>query len=154
MGECENGMHHNGERLTVTVWSSWLKALATLGSVAACGRASFTIRFILFLLLATFLRRAERRDKCVQGQFVYTRSSWFSRAANTAAEVTKNLCLLWNSNIHCFLKQKLFSAIHVVVLWFKHKISAVGSASVFRCWNERIRWTCYIRPAQTFMWCG
>jgi hypothetical protein len=56
MGECENSMHHNsewGNGIGLVILVEGLDVF-TLWSVAACGRASFTIRFILFLLLATF----------------------------------------------------------------------------------------------------
>jgi hypothetical protein len=56
MGECENGMHHNGEWANsngLVILAEGLEVF-TLRSFVACGRASFTVRFILFLLLATF----------------------------------------------------------------------------------------------------
>jgi len=56
MGERENGMHHKGEWANSNGLVILVEGLDvfTLGSVAASRRASFTIRFILFLLLATF----------------------------------------------------------------------------------------------------
>jgi hypothetical protein len=56
MDECENGMDHNGEWANSNGLVILVEGLDvfTLGSVAACGTASFTLCFILFLSLATF----------------------------------------------------------------------------------------------------
>jgi hypothetical protein len=64
MLEYDNGMCREGEwanSIGLVILAEGLDVF-TLGSVAASERASFTTRLILFLLLATFGRHAERRD--------------------------------------------------------------------------------------------
>jgi hypothetical protein len=89
----------------------------------------------------------------VQGHFVCTLSSWFNHVANShsgSQELMSFMELEYSSHSETIV----FFTLNIVVLWLKHKVSAVGSASVFRCWNERIRWTFYTRPAQSVMWWG